>query len=530
MQSNIAISPQMTPPSERTQTTDESNSSGENVAVYVSWGLFAILLAVVTCKHKIYLDEAQAWLIARDSRNLIELFQHLHYEGHPALWYLLIFLPAHLSSHMAWIQAINYVLAVAMAWLVLSERRLPMGIRVLTVFSVFLFFYMGAVARSYMLAGILLVAAARCLQAERPRHWLAITLLALAMNAHFLAIPVAAAIFVWLYWLSPVPAWNSAAEKLKERRFWLSAAILATALAACYFTLRPAPDLDTPQYQVPGATAFGNLAIAIGSVWTYFVPFPLDGFSASNLELLAPQTHPSLIAALLTMGLWLLALSVLSARRSRWFMVSVSLLWTAAIAATVHHATPFHASFLFVGFVIALMADTPDGRDRSWLPAQYSSLVLLILLSMQASIGLHAFVEECLFPFSGAEPTAKWLQSAGLSQRPLAIESDLSAPSVLGYLGIQSAYFPTCRCRGSFVVFQKGRDLHRQVTAEELQTLHREFGAAPVVISAWKIPEDSRQKLNLQLRYTSPHGWFWGDEDLFVYDSDKDAANAPPGP
>ena len=67
------------------------------------------------------------------------------------------------------------------------------------------FFYTGVFARSYMLAAVLLVGAARCLLAGRPRHWLAMGLLALAINAHFFAIPVAAGIFVWFYWLAPVP-------------------------------------------------------------------------------------------------------------------------------------------------------------------------------------------------------------------------------------------------------------------------------------------------------------------------------------
>ena len=47
--------------------------SGESAAIYAFMGLFAVLLALVTSQHEMYVNEAQAWLIARDSGNLLEL-------------------------------------------------------------------------------------------------------------------------------------------------------------------------------------------------------------------------------------------------------------------------------------------------------------------------------------------------------------------------------------------------------------------------------------------------------------------------
>jgi hypothetical protein len=102
----------------------------EKTATYAFLGLFAILLAFVTGRHEMYVDEGQPWLIARDSRNLLKMFQHLRYEGHPGLWYVLLYLPAHLSGSVIWIQVINFTLSVVMACLVLSERRIPIALGV----------------------------------------------------------------------------------------------------------------------------------------------------------------------------------------------------------------------------------------------------------------------------------------------------------------------------------------------------------------------------------------------------------------
>ena len=100
-------------------------------------------------------------------------------------------------------QCINFALALTMAWLVLSCQSLPIVNRVLIVFGTTVFFTMGVLARGYMLASVLLTGAARCFLAKPQRHWLGMTLLALAINAHFFAIPVGAGIFVWLYWSRP---------------------------------------------------------------------------------------------------------------------------------------------------------------------------------------------------------------------------------------------------------------------------------------------------------------------------------------
>jgi hypothetical protein len=78
-----------------------------------------------------------------------------------------------------------------------------------------------------------------------------------------------------------------------------------------------------PSVRARGLRRAGYLVLGIGRVWNYFLPFPLGVLSVPHRELIAPWEHPSLLAAALTIALWLLAVSVLAARRSRWFVLSV---------------------------------------------------------------------------------------------------------------------------------------------------------------------------------------------------------------
>ena len=362
---------------------------GEKAIVYGFLALFAILLALVTSRHAMFGDEAQAWLIARDSGNLLELAHHLRYEGHPALWYLLLYLPAHLSASLVWMQALNYVLSVAMAWMVLTERRLPLAMRVMAVFGVFVFFHMGLMARNYMLAAVLLVGAARCLLAGRPRHWLAMVLLALGRQRPRFCHPCRRGHLrlVLLAGSGAQPAncgWPPERVAILDfsRASWCGPAGLLLHGAA------GAGWRDT-RLQLSRRILAGLSGDRHRPAVEFFCAFhPADAGGT-----VARKAHPR-VASIdggggLSVALWLLIVSSLATRRSRWFFVSTSLAWMAAVWATVHAPSPHHTSTLFVVFLVALMLNVPGKGERPWLPFRYAQPVLVVLLAMQMAMSIE---------------------------------------------------------------------------------------------------------------------------------------------
>ncbi|MCD7878381.1 MAG: hypothetical protein LUG16_00425, partial [Candidatus Gastranaerophilales bacterium] len=58
-----------------------------NILLVAIW-LFITIFAMFS--HEIWRDEAQCWCLARDL-NFVELFSAARVEGHPMLWYLLLF-------------------------------------------------------------------------------------------------------------------------------------------------------------------------------------------------------------------------------------------------------------------------------------------------------------------------------------------------------------------------------------------------------------------------------------------------------
>lgn len=187
---------------------------------WLSLSVYVILLALVSYRHSMGLDEMRAWLIARDSDSLVALFHYLRYEAHPALWYLILYIPAHLWWNAISMQVLNYVFAVAEAWLILSARKLHWLYRLLGIFSFYGFYRYGVFARSYMLAMLLLTAAVRCLLGERQHRKLAILFLVLAINVHFFAIPIAAVLALQMFCISKLTSWTDLGRLFRDRE-WL---------------------------------------------------------------------------------------------------------------------------------------------------------------------------------------------------------------------------------------------------------------------------------------------------------------------
>src|SRR5262245_47165629 len=63
---------------------------------------FVAVVGIAMWRHEMWRDELQAWMIARASHSVPNLLDNIRYEGHPALWYLLL-LPLTKISGAPWV-------------------------------------------------------------------------------------------------------------------------------------------------------------------------------------------------------------------------------------------------------------------------------------------------------------------------------------------------------------------------------------------------------------------------------------------
>jgi len=118
--------------------------------------LYALVVTFAIPYHEPWVDEAQAWQLAR-SLPLVALFQkYIRYEGSPGLWYFLLWVlnRAHVSySGMHWICG---AIAVAAVSILVLRSPFPRYLKLSLPFTYFLLFQYAVVARSYVLVPLML--------------------------------------------------------------------------------------------------------------------------------------------------------------------------------------------------------------------------------------------------------------------------------------------------------------------------------------------------------------------------------------
>lgn len=145
-------------------------SSGRSLEFwdYAVLGAYSALAGWIILKHEAWADEAQAWLIARDS-GLVELFtKRLHYEGAPGLWHFLLWLMARLDVTYAGMHWITGLFGVSAVYVLLRYSPFPPLIRRLIPFGFALVIQTAVVPRSYSLLPLLLFTL--CVVTTSSRH------------------------------------------------------------------------------------------------------------------------------------------------------------------------------------------------------------------------------------------------------------------------------------------------------------------------------------------------------------------------
>lgn len=117
--------------------------------------IYACTLLIVMHYHEPGFDEAQAWLIARDS-SIIELLTVIcHYEGHPPFWHLIL-MPLAKSGvpFEIGLKLPGFVFSTISAAITIFKAPFPLIIRCLIPFTYFPFYQYGVISRPYSLLAV----------------------------------------------------------------------------------------------------------------------------------------------------------------------------------------------------------------------------------------------------------------------------------------------------------------------------------------------------------------------------------------
>lgn len=459
---------------------------------------FLLLFWVDIWHHTMFFDEVNAWGIAAASPTLAKLFFYVHYEGHPWLWYFILWFPSRLTHDpvaMKWVEAALGTAIIAVLGL-LSPFTLKQ--RALILSSYFLVWEYTVMCRMYsvMLLCVLLYVVLRI---RNPRNLLGCSiLLGIAANTDMAGMLLASALlieFAYTSLFTPTSPLSSQAQHSelersnnffslfagpRDLRRWLPAlAVYIAFIALAVATLWPSKDISWQSSGRLGSLAlnrhhidasFGNM---IAAPWWPISPhFPHHFWETS----IADAHWLYLLVPFVLFTYWI----TFRRHRSLLLLMACTLTFGILFADVVYVGRPRHWGIAFVSFIVGLwlqaaeqhrtrtrQADLAHQASREsridatrelairhhphWSPWTYA------LLTVSAAAGVCAIVGSWMHPFSRAREAATWIRATQPPNAPITGMPDVSFASLAEELQ-RPVWFLECQCVDTFKLFSKERE------------------------------------------------------------------------
>jgi len=381
------------------------NSRRDDVVLTSVFLLYVALVGFVAWHHEPWFDEGQAWLIARDSGLTEILCERVRYEGTPALWHLMLFLPAKLGLPYGTLTLISVVVAVATVYLFLRYSPFPWYVKLAFPFGFFTLYQYAVVARSYGPMALLLVAIA-ALFGKRNRHpILFFTLLALLANANahgFIIAGFLAVYHLWHLWLDR--------SEIEAKCLWqhgIGAFVLGLIAIVVVILVWPPADLHVPGMR----TKFWNAGLVLAA----FTPYRYLS-----------------VVVLVASSLWFARQKTLLL----WAGPTLALLWLFIFKC----GSPWHQGVVYYYWVFCAWISWEAGGDRRTAsqtppPAwafRGATATLALVVAFHVYWGAVCSYHDVLYPYSGSREAYAYLAEHHLDEREIHAYG-FSTVSVLPY-------------------------------------------------------------------------------------------------
>ena len=327
-----------------------------SVAALLPWaivGLYIIVALAAMNYHEPWGDEIHSWNIAKGSGSFADLMSNIRYEGHPPVWYSILWIISKFTHNLAYVQIVHLIIAILTIFIIVFFSPVPLSTRILIPFGYYFVFEYAVISRNYAVGVLLAFCICAIIRKNfRYKNVLYYLLLFLLTNTHLLAILLAAALH--FYFLVLQAEW-----KQKRSIIVLHALLgLLAALPSLYFIFPPSDSQLNVQFwlnhwDVHHLTAFGQAPLfaflPIPAWWHYQswnTQFLIE--AKSSLSVLRP------INLLIAATLPLLAVVVLIKNKKATLVFLINFFLSFLIAVAVFPMTAErYAGFIFIGFVVA---------------------------------------------------------------------------------------------------------------------------------------------------------------------------------
>jgi hypothetical protein len=123
--------------------------------IWLFFFLYMVVLIFNFLHHQPWGDELHSWNIAKGSTSFFNLVYNTRYEGHPPLWYIMLWCISKCSHNILYMQLLQAVIAILVVLIILFYAPFNITTKLLIPFGYFFIFEYGIFSRNYAI-GVLL--------------------------------------------------------------------------------------------------------------------------------------------------------------------------------------------------------------------------------------------------------------------------------------------------------------------------------------------------------------------------------------
>lgn len=426
----------------------QDSHNARTLALLLAFVLYIAIIAIVMCFHEPWFDEAQSWLIARDSSLTDIISVRPHYEGHPPFWNLLLAIAAKNGVPYEFgIKGIQLVCASLLgAWLIFKSpfKHASSLATFLIPFTYFACFQYGVTSRPYALLCLSLLVAAHYWNSADSKTSsackLAISLMFMCLLSVY-GIAFAAGFTIAWIWrvfsknISKTLNFSSILHAIKATIASNWARLISWGLIAIFGAANLALAWPAKNAFATRATIDGNSTIA--KCFAFIFVMPSESMFTSfygdiSMRRMPFDFLPITICTIFSLVIWAFAIKIAKRRKLLAVLVIPYLVLTIV---AVRYFTLHHAGLIFVFLLSVLwISHIKEPLSNKDIPAIFVKVAptkfrfiknkafkinLLISIILAPSLIWNAFacVNDILFDYSPSRAVAQYISSNHLQNK-----------------------------------------------------------------------------------------------------------------
>jgi hypothetical protein len=252
-----------------------------------------LLVVLLTCsRHEFYRDEVRALSLAMDARSLSDLPRLLQDEGHPILWYVLLWSGYHITSSTLVLPVLSVLIAGAAVVVFVAFSPFPRWLQAMFVFGGLPLYEYSVSARNYGISMLIMFVFAWLYPSRRKHPILLGLLLALLCNTNIHSLLLGGVLLAMWGW--DVFSGERGRGSRHVIRFGAAASVAAAGMAAAFLIVRPTNEMaasDTSGYRLPNvARAVVHAATTPAGAFPDIAPGPPGVLAPIGSVLLVAST------------------------------------------------------------------------------------------------------------------------------------------------------------------------------------------------------------------------------------------------